>query len=236
MSETRAQTQDANREVAAPTTDLKLEVVVIPVSDVDRAKSFYRNLGWRIDADFPFENGFRVVQLTPPGSPTSVQFGTNLTTAAPGSAHGHYLVVSDIVAAHDELADRGANLSAVFHPGTPGFSSNPTARTTGPRDVLPTARATAPSSPSRIRTATAGSCRRSPSDCQVASVPRSHRSRRPVTSPRHCSGLRPPMASTRSETVASTTSSGRTGTPPTWWPSTTATRFRPEETAALPAP
>jgi catechol 2,3-dioxygenase-like lactoylglutathione lyase family enzyme len=125
MSETRAQTQDATPEVAAPTTDLKLEVVVIPVSDVDRAKSFYRHLGWRLDADFPFENGFRIVQLTPPGSPTSVQFGTNLTSATPGSGHGHYLVVSDIVAAHDELADRRVDVSDVFHPETPGSQFQP---------------------------------------------------------------------------------------------------------------
>jgi catechol 2,3-dioxygenase-like lactoylglutathione lyase family enzyme len=125
MSETRAQTQDATPEVAPLTADLKLEVVVIPVSDVDRAKAFYRNLGWRLDADFPFENGFRVVQLTPPGSPTSVQFGTKLTSATPGSGHGHYLVVSDIVAAHDELAERGVEVSDVFHPETPGSQFQP---------------------------------------------------------------------------------------------------------------
>jgi catechol 2,3-dioxygenase-like lactoylglutathione lyase family enzyme len=79
--------------------DMKLEVVVIPVSDVDRAKEFYGSLGWRLDADFPFDNGFRVVQFTPPGSRASVQFGTNMTSAAPGSARGLYLIVSDIKAA-----------------------------------------------------------------------------------------------------------------------------------------
>jgi catechol 2,3-dioxygenase-like lactoylglutathione lyase family enzyme len=100
--------------------DLKLEVVVIPVTDVDRAKQFYAGLGWRLDADFPFDNGFRVVQFTPPGAPCSVQFGSNITTAAPGSAQGMYLVVSDIQAAVDELEARGAKPSEVFHPGAAG--------------------------------------------------------------------------------------------------------------------
>ena len=87
-----------------PTADLRLEAVVIPVSDVDRSKEFYGRLGWRLDADFPFDNGVRVVQFTPPGSGCSVQFGTNITSAAPGSAQGLYLIVSDIEAARDEVA------------------------------------------------------------------------------------------------------------------------------------
>lgn len=100
--------------------DLKLEVVVVPVSDVDRSKRFYEGLGWRLDADFAFDNGFRVVQFTPPGSGCSVQFGTKITSAAPGSAEGLYLVVSEIEAARAELAARGAEVSQVFHAGTPG--------------------------------------------------------------------------------------------------------------------
>src|SRR4051812_28154660 len=95
--------------------DFKLEVVVIPVSDVDRAKAFYGGLGWRLDADFAFDNGFRVVQFTPPGSPCSLQFGTNMTAAAPGSAQGTYLVVSDIGAARDDLVAHGVEPSDVFH-------------------------------------------------------------------------------------------------------------------------
>src|SRR5271155_2908333 len=87
--------------------DLRLEAVVIPVSDVDRAKQFYASLGWRLDADFPFDNGFRIVQFTPPGSGCSVQFGANITPAAPGSAHSLYLIVSDIEAARSELIARG---------------------------------------------------------------------------------------------------------------------------------
>jgi catechol 2,3-dioxygenase-like lactoylglutathione lyase family enzyme len=120
---------------SATTGDLKLEVVVIPVSDVDRAKRFYGGLGWREDADFAFDNGFRVVQFTPPGSACSIQFGTNITTAAPGSAQNLYLVVSDIQAAHDALAALGAKPGDVFHPLTPGaqFQSNGTnARAGGP--------------------------------------------------------------------------------------------------------
>ena len=104
---------------------MKLEAVVIPVSDVDRAKEFYGNLGWRLDADFAFDNGFRVVQFTPPGSGCSVQFGTNITSAAAGSAQGLYLVVSDIEAARDELAAHGAEVSDVFYPGTPGAQFQP---------------------------------------------------------------------------------------------------------------
>jgi catechol 2,3-dioxygenase-like lactoylglutathione lyase family enzyme len=105
--------------------DLKLEVVVIPVSDVNRAKEFYGKLGWRLDADFPFDNGFRVVQFTPPGSGCSIQFGTNVTSAAPGSAHGLYLIVSDIQAARDQLAALGVKVSAVFHPSVPGAQFQP---------------------------------------------------------------------------------------------------------------
>ena len=118
------------------TVDLKFEAVVIPVADVDRAKSFYTGLGWRLDADFPFDNGFRVVQLTPPGSGNSVQFGTNITTAPPGSAQGLYLVVSDIQAAREQLAARGAAVSEVFHPGAPGaqFEADAGERVDGPAD------------------------------------------------------------------------------------------------------
>jgi catechol 2,3-dioxygenase-like lactoylglutathione lyase family enzyme len=100
--------------------DLKLEVVVIPVADADRAKAFYQGLGWRLDADFPFDNGFRVVQFTPPGSGTSVQFGTRITAAEPGTAQDLYLIVSDIEAARDQLAKRGAQVSEVFHSESPG--------------------------------------------------------------------------------------------------------------------
>jgi catechol 2,3-dioxygenase-like lactoylglutathione lyase family enzyme len=95
--------------------DMKLEVIVIPVSDVDRAKRFYAGLGWRLDADFASGSDWRAVQFTPPGSGASVIFGTNLTAAAPGSARGLYLVVSDIEAARRELLGRGVDVSETFH-------------------------------------------------------------------------------------------------------------------------
>jgi catechol 2,3-dioxygenase-like lactoylglutathione lyase family enzyme len=120
MSSTQMSNEHATPMPSAGIVDTKLEVVVIPVSDVDRAKRFYGSLGWRLDADFAFDNGFRVVQFTPPGSGCSVQFGTNITSAAAGSAQGLYLIVSEIEAARDELVARGAEISEVFHAGTPG--------------------------------------------------------------------------------------------------------------------
>jgi catechol 2,3-dioxygenase-like lactoylglutathione lyase family enzyme len=115
----------SNDEIGTAKVDMKFEAVVIPVSDVDRAKHFYAGLGWRLDADFPFDNGFRVVQFTPPGSGCSVQFGTNITSAAPGSARGLYLIVSDIEAARGELLGRGVKVSEVFHAGAPGAQFQP---------------------------------------------------------------------------------------------------------------
>ena len=97
--------------------DMKIEIVVLPVSDVERAKQFYAGLGWRLDADFAFPDSFRVIQFTPPGSGASVIFGTNVTAAAPGSAKGLYLVVSDIESARKELLGRGVKVSEVFHGG-----------------------------------------------------------------------------------------------------------------------
>ena len=134
MSTAEVQSSDAGTLADVAKVDLKLEVIVIPVADVDRAKEFYGSLGWRLDADFPFDNGFRVVQFTAPGSGCSVQFGTNITTASPGSAQGLYLIVSDIQAARDALAARGAKVSEVFHPEAPGAQFEPGAdgRVDGP--------------------------------------------------------------------------------------------------------
>jgi catechol 2,3-dioxygenase-like lactoylglutathione lyase family enzyme len=97
--------------------DMKFEVVVIPVSDVDRAKEFYARLGWRLDADFDSGPEYRVIQFTPPGSGCSIIFGTNVTAAEPGSTKGLYLIVSDIEAARAELLSRRVEVSEVFHPG-----------------------------------------------------------------------------------------------------------------------
>jgi catechol 2,3-dioxygenase-like lactoylglutathione lyase family enzyme len=113
---------------------MKFEVIVIPVADVDRSKAFYTKLGWRLDADFPFDNGFRVVQFTPPGSGCSVQFGTKITTAAPGSAQGLYLIVADVEAARQELIARDVEVSEVFHSLKPGAQFRPESngRVSGP--------------------------------------------------------------------------------------------------------
>jgi len=106
----------ASETAKSQTADTKLEIVVVPVSDVDRAKAFYGNLGWRLDADFAGDE-FRVIQFTPPGSQCSVIFGKNVTPAAPGSSQGLYLIVSDVVAAREDLIRRGVEVSQVFHPG-----------------------------------------------------------------------------------------------------------------------
>jgi catechol 2,3-dioxygenase-like lactoylglutathione lyase family enzyme len=118
MSSTGVSSNDASASVK--NVDMKLEVVVIPVSDVDRAKEFYGSLGWRLDADVAAGDDFHLIQFTPPGSGCSVQFGTNVTSATPGSAQGLYLIVSDIEAARDELFARGVEVSEVFHEGTRG--------------------------------------------------------------------------------------------------------------------
>jgi catechol 2,3-dioxygenase-like lactoylglutathione lyase family enzyme len=104
----------------ADIVDEKLEVIVIPVSDVDHAKEFYGSLGWRLDADRAAGDNFRIVQLTPPGSECSIQFGTGITSAAPGSVQDLYLIVSDIEAARAGLVARGVEVSEVFHEGAPG--------------------------------------------------------------------------------------------------------------------
>jgi len=105
----------SNDATSVARVDTKLEVVVIPVSDVDRAKEFYGRLGWRLDADYDSGDDFRVIQFTPPGSGCSVILGKNVTAAAPGSAQGLYLIVSDIAAARSELLGRGVEISEVFH-------------------------------------------------------------------------------------------------------------------------
>ncbi|HEY8247107.1 MAG TPA: VOC family protein [Hyphomicrobium sp.] len=115
MSSTEVGSETAIETPGARRLDMKLEVVVIPVADVDRAKAFYAGLGWRLDADFAAGDDWRVIQFTPPGSQCSVIFGTNVTAAAPGSAQGLYLVVSDIEAARSELLARGVAVGEVFH-------------------------------------------------------------------------------------------------------------------------
>jgi catechol 2,3-dioxygenase-like lactoylglutathione lyase family enzyme len=107
--------KDAAQIRTAATVDVKLEVVVVPVADVDRAKRFYESLGWRLDADFTNGNDWRLVQMTPPGSPCSVMFGKGFTTAVPGSVQGTFLVVDNLETARAELVEHGVNVSDVFH-------------------------------------------------------------------------------------------------------------------------
>ena len=170
MSTTQAD-NNATTDTRVGNVDMKLETVVIPVSDVDRAKDFYVRLGWRLDADFG-DDAFRIVQLTPPGSACSIQFGIGLTSAAPGSAEA-LLVVSDIEAAHDALAAAAS---------TPTSSTTPASATTvstpprGRVDPIRNGTRTRRSRSSAIRTATCGSCRRSRIACPVASTPAPRRS------------------------------------------------------------
>jgi catechol 2,3-dioxygenase-like lactoylglutathione lyase family enzyme len=115
MSDTGVNTATPSAIPEVGTIDLRLEVVTLPVSDVDRSKQFYQRLGWRLDADIVRGEGFRAVQLTPPHSACSIAFGKGLTTAEPGSAQRLLLVVSDINAARDDLVRRGVEVSEVFH-------------------------------------------------------------------------------------------------------------------------
>jgi catechol 2,3-dioxygenase-like lactoylglutathione lyase family enzyme len=127
MSQTAINIQQQKDDAGAARVDMKLEVALIHVSDVDRAKEFYTRLGWRLDDDMVMGNGLRLVQLTPPGSGCSISFGKGVTAAAPGSLRGG-LIVSDIKAAHNDLVARGINASEVFH----GWPFSPAGRISGP--------------------------------------------------------------------------------------------------------
>jgi catechol 2,3-dioxygenase-like lactoylglutathione lyase family enzyme len=115
MATLKDEVRSSNDATGVAKIDTKLEIIVIPVSDVDRAKEFYAKLGWRLDADYDNGSDFRIIQFTPPGSGCSVIFGKNVTGAAPGSAQGLYLIVSDIAAARNEFLRRGVEVSEVFH-------------------------------------------------------------------------------------------------------------------------
>jgi len=127
MSQTASSFKEQKYDADVARVDMKLEVALIPVSDVDRAKEFYTRLGWRLDDDIVMGNDFRVVQFTPPGSGSSISFGKGVTTAAPGSFRGG-LIVADIEAAHKALVGRGINASEVFH----GSPFSPAGRISGP--------------------------------------------------------------------------------------------------------
>ena len=221
MSTNEVLCKGATDDASVARVDMKLEVVVIPVADVDRAKEFYAKLGWRLDADFPFGNGFRVIQFTPPGSGCSVQFGTNITSAAPGSAQGLYLIVSDIEAARDELVARGVEVSEVFHAGAPGAQFQPdgtSGRVGGPAPDHGSYGSYATfRDPGRQRLAAAGG---------HDPAARAHRPRRPAFASANdlASALRRAEAAhgQHEKRPDSATRTGPTGTPSTWW------RSRPE--------
>lgn len=124
--------ESATSTPAVKPGEFKLEALVVPVSDVDRAKEFYTSLGWRLDADVAHGDDFRIVQFTPPGSGCSVQFGTNLASGVPGSAQSLYLIVSDIDTAREQLIARGVEVSEVFHEGAPGARFHAAGRVAGP--------------------------------------------------------------------------------------------------------
>ena len=203
------------------TVDMKFEIVVIPVADVDRAKAFYEGLGWRLDADYDAGADFRVIQFTPPGSGCSVIFGRNVTAAAPGSAQGLYLIVSDVEAARSQLIARGVQVSEVFH-GADGVYAGPDEpylfgriRVAGPHPERSSYRSFASFRDpdgngwlfQEITTRAPDAWRATPPSAQP-----------PTSAPP--SGARPsPTANTKSATAASTTPTGPTGTPPTWSPS-----------------
>lgn len=124
MSTVQSRGEGVTRTPVPRGVDMKLELVIIPVSDVERAKQFYGGLGWRQDAEFTDQDDFHILQFTPPGSGSSIIFGKNVTPAAPGSAQGLYLIVSDIEAARKELTVRGVEVSAVFHGANGVYTGN----------------------------------------------------------------------------------------------------------------
>ena len=211
MSQTASSFKQQKSDAGAARLDMKFEVSLIPVADVDSAKEFYTKLGWRLDDDIVNGNDFRVVQFTPPGSASSISFGKGVTAAAPGSFRGG-LIVSDIEAAHKALVARASMRVRCS-----------TARRSPPQDAsaapTPSARATAPTSPSKIPMATRGSSRRSRVGRAAASIPQRRRSRPQTIWQARCGARKPPSASTRSETASPTdsaTRNGRAGTHRTW--------------------
>jgi len=205
--------------------DMKLEVLVIPVSDVDRAKQFYAKLGWRLDADFATGSDFRVIQFTPRGSSCSVIFGKNVTAATPGSAQGLYLIVSDIVTAGE--ASKSARCSMTRATCTLERTSPICSGCDGLAVRTPSIAATARSPHSAIRMATAGCSRRSRRGFPVGSTPQQQRSvRRAIW--RACFGARRPLTASTRNVPARETPTGPIGTRSTWLPSRPAQSCRNE--------
>ncbi len=191
--------------------------MVIPVADADRSKAFYAGLGWRLDADFSFDNGFRVVQFTPPGSPCSIQFGTKITAA--DTRVGARPLPDRL--RHRRRARRAHGARSQGERGVPrrssrGRNSNPMIRVAASTAPIRTTRATTPLPRSRIPTATTGCCRKSPIACPAALIPTSLHSVPPATWRARCGAPKQPTASTKSAS-ARPTPTGPTGTPRSWW-------------------
>ena len=226
----------------AQAVDMRLEIVVIPVSDVDRAKRFYGGLGWRLDADFAAGDDFRVIQFTPPGSGCSVIFGKNVTAAAAGSARGLYLIVSDIEAARAQLLDRGVEVSEAFHGAGNVYAGVDEPylfgrlRVSGPDPEHRSYRSFASIARSRrsaMQTATAGCSRKSPHGCPDGWTRTARLSPPQPSSRSHSDVPRPHTASTKSG-AASAMRIGRTGTLNTSSASRLAKSFRHEQRLRLP--
>ena len=202
-------------DTSAARVDMKFEAVVIPVLDVDRAKKFYKRLGWRLDADFRFDNGFRVVQFTPPGSGCSVQFGTSITSAVPGSAQGctWSFPTSRLRAASSSLALLRSAKS--FTRVRRARSSSPTAHQAGSAGQCPITRPTTPLPRSTIPMAMAGCCRRSRHGFPAESTQARQRLHQWRTWPTHL-GMRRPLTVITRNAPARPTRNGPTGTPHTW--------------------
>ena len=228
MSATEVPSSDAAAGADVKNVDLKLEAIVIPVADVERSKAFYAGLGWRCGRRLLLRQRGQDRAVHAAGSPCSVQFGTGMTSAAPGSAENIYLIVADADAARAQLTARGAQVSErCFILDLRAPSSSPRDQATGsavPRRTTPAT----PRLPRRaIRTATGGCCRRSRPVCPAGLRPPRPPSLLRATWPRRCGARRWRTASTRSS-PASATRTGPTGTPPTWSPSRPAPSCRPE--------
>ena len=224
----RSKQNEETKTTSVADLDMKLEVVVIPVSDVERAKEFYLKLGWRLDADFDSDKDFRVLQFTPPGSGCSIIFGKNVTAAAPGSVQGLYLIVSDIEATRAELLGRGVEINEVFHdagsvyagPDEPYLFRRQRAAV-GTQSIAATTR----SPHSMIQTATVGCSRRLRRGCPGASTQQQRPSHRRAIWRAHFAAPRPRTESTRSAS-AGQMRTGPTGTPTIWWRSRAERSFR----------
>ena len=220
-------------DAAVGNIDMHLEIDVIPVSDVDRAKKFYQRLGWRLDDDVAPPDGLRIVQFTPPGSGASITFGTGLTTAAPGSAEGG-ITVSDIEAARSEVAGRGIDASDIWHgPPFPVEARQP--------GVDPDRASYGSFFSIADPDGNCGWSRRSPPGAPAGPTPPPRPSGPRRTWPARCAAPRRPTASTRSTRGGRTSSTGRStwrtglpGTPPTWWRSRQGRTCRPDRLNRLP--